>query len=226
MKRTRTVIATAIITLLTFGAIIYSSCTKDRCKNVACQNGGTCVNGYCSCPSGYEGDHCEIGVQTTIVYWNHSFTDITLTLNNQAYTIPAGHSKGFQGAYGDTLSGNATTAGAYGKMVIWDSLFNTFPQRGIDTVNLHVPNSYFYLIVDNDSSSSTLKEFQVNWQLGTSEVDFILIPPLPYLTTSGMGYFPASNVSNIHMVSTALHEWYDSLHLPLVQDQYYQAIAN
>ncbi len=225
MKRTKTVIATAIITLLTFGAIIYSSCTKDRCKNVACQNGGTCVNGYCSCPSGYEGDHCETGVTSTIVYWNHGFTDITLTLNNQAYTVPAGHSKGFTGAHGDTLQGVATTAGTYGKMVIWDSLLNIFPERGIDTVNFHIPNTYFYLTVLNDSSSSTLKEFQVNWQL-SSEVDFIVTPPLQYLTTTAMGYFPASNVSNIHIVSTAEHEWYDSLHLPNVQDQSYEAITN
>ncbi len=225
MKRTRTVITTAIITLLTFGAIVYSSCTKDRCSNVTCQNGGSCVNGYCSCPSGWEGDHCELGVKTTIVYWNHSFTDITLTLNNQQYTVPSGHSKGFQGAYGDTLQGVATTSGMYGKLVIWDSLLTLFPQQGIDTVNLNVPNTYFYLVVDNDSSSSTLKEFQVNWHL-TSEVDFILIPPLPYLTTSGMGYFPASTSSNIHMVSTALHEWYYNLNLPMVQNQYYQAIAN
>ena len=225
MKRTKTVIATAIITLLTFGAIIYSSCTKDRCAKVTCQNGGSCSNGYCSCPTGFEGDYCEIGVKTTIVYWNHTYTDITLTLNNQQYTVPAGHSKGFMGPYGDTLKGVATTQGTYGQMVIWDSLLNLYPQRGIDTVDFHVPTTYFYLTVYNDSSSSTLKEFQVNWQL-SSEVDFIVIPPLAYGTTTTLGYFPASAASNVHIVSTGEHQWYDSLHLPNVQDQAFEFIAN
>lgn len=29
------------------------------CESVACANGGECVDNYCSCPSGYEGTHCE-----------------------------------------------------------------------------------------------------------------------------------------------------------------------
>lgn len=31
----------------------------DLCEGVICNNGGTCVNGDCSCPAGYTGPSCE-----------------------------------------------------------------------------------------------------------------------------------------------------------------------
>ena len=34
--------------------------SSDPCVNISCQNGGTCSNGVCNCPSGYGGDTCEI----------------------------------------------------------------------------------------------------------------------------------------------------------------------
>ena len=43
-----------------FAAITYLACTKDKCNNVACQNGGACNNGSCICLTGYEGNNCEI----------------------------------------------------------------------------------------------------------------------------------------------------------------------
>ncbi len=35
------------------------SCKKDLCAGVSCLNGGVCVNGSCSCPTGFEGAACE-----------------------------------------------------------------------------------------------------------------------------------------------------------------------
>ncbi len=32
----------------------------DKCKDINCQNGGTCDKGKCTCPTGYSGDNCEI----------------------------------------------------------------------------------------------------------------------------------------------------------------------
>ncbi|MCB0700309.1 MAG: calcium-binding EGF-like domain-containing protein [Chitinophagales bacterium] len=55
---------TTFITLSIF-ALVYTSCKKDtytyidECKNVTCQNGGTCFKGQCSCPAGFEGENCE-----------------------------------------------------------------------------------------------------------------------------------------------------------------------
>lgn len=38
-----------------------NACKKDEdpCKDVTCQNGGTCDEGECICPTGYEGTNCE-----------------------------------------------------------------------------------------------------------------------------------------------------------------------
>ena len=40
-------------------AVVYSSCVQDACNNVSCLNGGSCGNGVCRCPTGYEGTQCE-----------------------------------------------------------------------------------------------------------------------------------------------------------------------
>lgn len=50
----------AIVTLGTFSALVYSSCSKDECGAVTCLNHGTCLGGICKCPSGADGANCEI----------------------------------------------------------------------------------------------------------------------------------------------------------------------
>lgn len=51
--------------LTVFSAILYASCGKpagnsNACAAIACAHGGSCYNGKCTCPTGYEGDNCEI----------------------------------------------------------------------------------------------------------------------------------------------------------------------
>ena len=49
-----------LFTLLCVGLLFHSACTKkDKCEEVVCQNGGTCEDGNCKCPAGYEGDRCQ-----------------------------------------------------------------------------------------------------------------------------------------------------------------------
>jgi hypothetical protein len=59
MNRIKNIFFSVALTLGAFTAITYTACNKDECKDVVCQNGGTCVSGACSCPSGYEGTNCE-----------------------------------------------------------------------------------------------------------------------------------------------------------------------
>lgn len=40
---------------------------KDECKDVVCQNGGTCEEGTCLCVSGYEGENCETEVRAKFI---------------------------------------------------------------------------------------------------------------------------------------------------------------
>lgn len=48
--------AVALLGAMTFGV---TSCT-DECKDVVCENNGTCVEGVCDCPEGFSGTTCEI----------------------------------------------------------------------------------------------------------------------------------------------------------------------
>lgn len=50
----------ALLTIACFIAVTYTACKKDSCKEITCQNGGTCTDGKCVCPSGYGGDLCDI----------------------------------------------------------------------------------------------------------------------------------------------------------------------
>lgn len=62
MKSIKHILLTAFLTLGVFGVVLYTSCTKDACKDVTCQNGGTCSGGNCTCPVGTGGpdNRCEV----------------------------------------------------------------------------------------------------------------------------------------------------------------------
>jgi len=47
-----------VLVALLFTICIFSAC-KDDCDDIVCQNGGTCDNGICDCPTGFFGDNCE-----------------------------------------------------------------------------------------------------------------------------------------------------------------------
>jgi hypothetical protein len=50
-----------------FGALTLQSCKKDPCKNVTCQNGGTCQDGNCQCRLPWEGSKCEVDARDKFV---------------------------------------------------------------------------------------------------------------------------------------------------------------
>ena len=228
MKKTRSVIVTTLIALLGFGAAVYTSCNKDRCSNVTCQNGGTCLNGYCTCPVGFEGDHCEIGITSTVEYRNHGYTDIMLTLNNIAYTVPAGRSKGFMGAHGDSLKGNAYTAGGHGVAIRWDSVFNTYPENGTTVVDLNIPAEYFYLYLTNADAADSIRYINVdeNSVYGYQGVVDLYPNFLHNGVTIGLGYFHAYDSSEVYVKSPAPGggQWWfkkldGTLVLPMTENQ-------
>lgn len=59
MKSFKHIALTALLTAGSFGAVLYTSCNKDACKDVVCQNSGTCSDGKCTCVTGYTGTNCE-----------------------------------------------------------------------------------------------------------------------------------------------------------------------
>ncbi len=47
-------------TLLFSTMLLFFSCSKsDPCEDILCTNGGTCSDGKCQCPNGFEGPLCE-----------------------------------------------------------------------------------------------------------------------------------------------------------------------
>jgi hypothetical protein len=60
MKSTlRTIFASALVAIAGFTAVTLSSCEEDKCKGISCAYGGSCSEGICNCPAGYEGPQCE-----------------------------------------------------------------------------------------------------------------------------------------------------------------------
>jgi len=53
----------SLLTLVLFAGVFtilfYTACEKNACDNVTCQHGGSCSNGICLCPTGYEGPQCQ-----------------------------------------------------------------------------------------------------------------------------------------------------------------------
>ncbi|MCG8332224.1 MAG: calcium-binding EGF-like domain-containing protein [Chitinophagales bacterium] len=50
--------------MLLLSALLFATCSKeddsppDPCEGIVCENGGSCVNGVCDCPEGWEGADC------------------------------------------------------------------------------------------------------------------------------------------------------------------------
>jgi hypothetical protein len=55
----KTILLSALATLMIFASVMYTSCNRDKCKTINCAHGGVCNSGICICPSGYSGTNCE-----------------------------------------------------------------------------------------------------------------------------------------------------------------------
>ncbi len=58
MKIWKLTLLTGLLFAALMSTIFYSSCVQDACNNVTCLHGGSCGNGVCRCPTGYEGPTC------------------------------------------------------------------------------------------------------------------------------------------------------------------------
>lgn len=89
MKLIRHIALTTMLTIGAFSAITYTSCNKDKCKDVVCQNGGTCnsTDGSCSCSTGYEGTNCETASRAKFEKtWTASDVNVSDNTNLPTYT--------------------------------------------------------------------------------------------------------------------------------------------
>ena len=56
--------------------VLFNACSdEDKCKNVTCKNGGTCLDGTCSCAAGYEGTLCDSVSRNKFLFANYNVTE-------------------------------------------------------------------------------------------------------------------------------------------------------
>ncbi len=79
MKKMKMYLMTAMLGVASL-SMVFTSCNTDECKDVVCENGGTCNadDGSCTCPIGFEGTNCET-YSTTKFAGNYSCTDVCTT---------------------------------------------------------------------------------------------------------------------------------------------------
>lgn len=86
MKSIKRIALSAFLTVSAFCAVLYTSCSKDECKDVVCQNGGVCSGGTCTCVTGYEGANCETAVRAKFIkQWSASDKEATTTTTIPTY---------------------------------------------------------------------------------------------------------------------------------------------
>ena len=67
MKKLKTILLAGVLTAGIFSTAVFTSCNSDACADVVCSNGGSCVDGTCACPAGYEGAKCETESRTKLI---------------------------------------------------------------------------------------------------------------------------------------------------------------
>ncbi len=117
MKSIRRIALTAAVVFSAFGAMTYTSCNPDECKDVVCANGGTCndTDGSCACATGWEGTTCTertrdkfLGTWSGADVCDTSTYTINLTINNSSNDVQALISN--PGGFGNniTITGNVS----------------------------------------------------------------------------------------------------------------------
>lgn len=67
MKKIKLSLLVSVCFVALLSAFTLNSCTHDSCTILQCQNGGSCSEGFCQCPAGFEGSECEIQSASRVV---------------------------------------------------------------------------------------------------------------------------------------------------------------
>lgn len=67
MKTIKSTLIAVLAFLAISSTVFLNSCAKDPCNDLNCQNGASCNDGSCICPTGYEGAECDITAASKFV---------------------------------------------------------------------------------------------------------------------------------------------------------------
>ncbi len=164
MKSFRLLALSALITVGSVGTVVYTSCTKDECKNVTCLNGGTCSGGTCTCPTGYTGSSCQtrafVGSWTGSDVCSPSLTTgtIVITLANSTADTTAvviTNAGGYAGTFNGTLSTDAKTI-TYSNRIVNNTIGGvTYSDTLTGSMTLTSNNAFTHSYIDKQGVSYT-----------------------------------------------------------------------
>ncbi len=103
MKNLKSLLMASFLTVGIFSTTLFVSCNGDKCKDVVCNNGGTCneSDGSCNCAVGYEGANCDTESRTKLF---------------GSYLLSGTDSDG--GTYSNLISSIATSAAGKNKFIM------------------------------------------------------------------------------------------------------------
>ncbi len=172
MKSFKLVAFAGLLTIGAFSAVLYTSCSKDACKGVTCNNGGTCSGGTCTCTTGYEGSDCSTLSRAKFVKsWSASdlITGGSTPLSYTANIAAGTGSDVTQVIIGNSFSDNFFTVGPITATVTGSTITipsqnpdgNKYAVSGTGTLaNNIITWSY---TIKNDSTSAT-QVYSGTWQ--------------------------------------------------------------
>ena len=147
MKSIKLVVLSTFIVLGVFWAATYTSCTKDACKAVSCQNTCVCSGGACANPpAGIGGLNCEIVYRLLYTHtYEGSWQEDTINFYNNTLTFTAGNDSNYnkmQLAWSNpgrqtvnfpvTLTNNSSTGSNF---TLGSATIDTFTYTGTGSVN-------------------------------------------------------------------------------------------
>jgi hypothetical protein len=138
----------SVVAIAVFCGIIitflHSSCEKNACNNVSCQHGGSCSNGICLCPTGYEGPTCQ-------------------TLATDRYLgLYVGYTQ--CDALSRTIDSVWVTSSTRGILEVDVKLKSIAPKILRGTINSTV-STYTILVANNDTTKTDTSSYYRNWSI-------------------------------------------------------------
>lgn len=139
---------------------------------------------------------------TTLIFYNKSYTTITITVGSTTKTISKGSSVTYSGVQGSSVYYSAYTYGKtsdgttqIGQKITWASTLSL--SGGTQSWNLNVSSDYFFIYLKNNSSHDW-KWLYVNYGLVSQTLDNIIVYKNS-TTYDPLGYYRAFSNSNVRM---------------------------
>ena len=156
MKKIKALLYIAIVATTLSVALI--SCTPDPCKDVVCQNGGTCLEGTCDCADGFVGTFCEGALVGNYNVSENSFTTGASSYVS-GYTVSGSNVQisNFWGTFVNKV--NATVSGSTITIANQEPDSDHYFVSGSGTITTDANNkvniAYTYSVIKKDSTETT-----------------------------------------------------------------------